>query len=1240
MSKSNNLLTPDAALDVKQNSADGERRKSVLSSNGFFIDYSSIRRRSSAAVQTLKSQQQQKILSQYVSPTRWPRGASICVGATNYSQPSSPSRQSKSHLAATALLLPTPTLLNAPIAIAGSRKTSIFDPKGHSLVSHVPSPRRKSTMVTASPLVPANDGGLLVSQSSLTMLSVARRAARGETFARRKSKLAEHVPVIGCSPTSIQASLNVLDETRRYEKLLRRLERQKRSKEKRKAKQQRRARQQLLATASSDQSDGENGVQLGKSDRLDLRRKSIRAIRDAAALLAGRGRPSRQLTESSVQARWDELSISSMSLVGTISSSLSSLDGYELDNDELFYDENTMINPNDIHQMSSRSASSLNILASGNEGLGRKFSKRGTRKKSLLKSAMNKLINRLGSPNPVKQSNDVMSQDLEDSPPGLESTSPGIPLHVLHQRSSTSNEDGSGNDGTNGSNNPLQSQTGSPIGFRAKSRRRRRSRRSMTISGGLNYLHYYYYLRENSLDAIDDLPVLSANVSGTSKAAAAGQIHGGSGGGGTMSGGIGSGGETAVNDLDRRARLHINYSLARISILNSRSDPRAKLADRLASLVSPSNLNHPSLSAEQTVDTEPQSSSGNVAQQSQHISPMSRVFDYSQSSDSSSLILSTTSSSSGKSADCEDESNPTHEGELELTSQSVAEDFNGSKKQFVDPQLSNWNEGGSISFHSESFESADSYDQCRAASELSIQQLNNQSAYPQHPIHFDHNLRAQSTSIASTNPQASNKSLSSVGSIPANQFVNSTLAQSTSARINGSEQVPRIYRETRARILESLPSKESVELPKHLLDAHQFVCPSESSQSVRDLISLADFCQASIGAKPQGSPHEVSEHHSPSRSRVALNPKVSKLTRHNIGRSQYHPQPTNTWSHCDDGEPNLLSSSRRRTNITGDGHHWDDNEEELDDFEKLERRHSSYRYKVAQLEVEQMRRRERQKKRDLRTRQESKGASKSDTTGRKKNQGNKQNQLTLHRGQRFSSDPNFHSCSDTTTTDMNTTGAELSGTENSSKTNRRKRRRKFHKIAKGCSSRASVKSVKSNTSNSNSCGLDRFGGIGSFFGRIARVSLSWDTLTGDSKGDARGSESGATDGKSRVRGSIGRHSLKHPIRSPDQTHMKAYDSRLQTTDSTRNLGNISLVVPKQRSRRHERHYESAIPNEPNGSKNLQLATKFNTDHYAVCDGSRSEVAQARVAMGSGEAKSSELIELMMLKQSTREGLGK
>lgn len=698
-----NLLSPNAALEatnpnqLQPGQPRNGRRKSSLSTHGFFIDYSLVRRRS-AAPPTHQQQQQNAVGSKVLQSGRWPRGGSICVTTTTTNlssatsaagrRPSSihqrpsfalSSHQSAACCAPSLCLNPAASLLNAPDAIAGSRKTSIFDPTGHSLVPQSLINRRRSTMVTGGGSLSASGGGCsqarasvcvsvmsgagpdrsagleaAVSSSNLTMLRVARQAARKGSFAARKGALTNHVPVIGCSPTSIQASLMALDETRRYEKLLRRLDRYRRSKRKRRERQLEAEASKFGFPDEEALADVDDSGRDSAQTALGFRRKSIKTIRELLAPSSSRAGMKEQQNRPSIAgpSRIEELSMSSMSFVGSVSSSLSSLHVYELKDacDELFQDDNTLINPRDLEykkqQLNNPHHSKPLQPSSG--------------KRWQIKSAMSKLIHRLtptsrGS-SPLRSAsergvsatasrgesdfelsrlNDQTSSRYDDDD-DVEDYQRANQHSLLPLRRCSSTRQRLRPDAENAA--PLRRQSRAQSQARVSASGRRRS---MSVGGDMNYLYYYYYLRENSLE--------SGLQKRDSPAAAAFSLGSGGGSGGlfskcSRSGGNAEaagvnelGGSTTIgrrsSDAERRARLHINYSLARINILNSSgSDPRERLANQMVSLAAN--------------QSQSQSDFDSMCAPTARESPLSHLYDYSQSFDSDSLILSTSSSSS------------------------------------------------------------------------------------------------------------------------------------------------------------------------------------------------------------------------------------------------------------------------------------------------------------------------------------------------------------------------------------------------------------------------------------------------------------------------------------------------------------------------------------------------------------------------------------------------------------------
>jgi len=364
-----------------------------------------------------------------------------------------------------------------------------------------------------------------------TILSAARRATTKGGQPRRKDELVRDVPVIGCSPTSIRASLAALDETRRYQKFLRRLQRHQKRKEKRKFLENQRRLERLGLFGTDVGGHVDFGRKMGSSNfnsTTSLRRKSVRAIREAAMLLS-------KASGSQLGKRRDTidgLSISSMSFA----SSHSSLPSMA----QLEFDANNEGGPLELQ----RDGGPARFEAARNQGedigkasqwdRGRRWAAKQTSghhligKKSLVKSAMRKLASTI-----------VSRQQAVRSP-------------------------------------------------QAKSACLSQEESSMSNAGGLSYWYYYCYLRENSRDVIDDLPINASGVGGSGQ----------------------------ISETEKRTRLNINYSLARIEILNSRSDPVARLVSKI--------------------------SEASEKLQSDESSPLENIFDYNQSTDLS-LSLSTSS---------------------------------------------------------------------------------------------------------------------------------------------------------------------------------------------------------------------------------------------------------------------------------------------------------------------------------------------------------------------------------------------------------------------------------------------------------------------------------------------------------------------------------------------------------------------------------------------------------------------
>lgn len=679
----NSNLPASSYLNPQDRALAQRRRKSTLAGNGFFIDYSCTRRRSSAAAwQTRQAQAEQQygqqFLRTYVSPVRYPRsvaptsassrpvnnqrGDSFCAGApgapgnNNGNSPiSSPSRHlsfsaqpnQQQYLGANRLsrasYCPPPhspkikhhslrlhsvaSPASTSIVLDGSRKTSIFDPAGHSLIAPtLMAQRRRSTMITGAGnvLSPSSAAALAEqkSQSSAAMLSVAAKSAATSKSANKfRVELVQHVPVIGCSPTSIKASLAALDETKKYEKLLRKIKRHQKQKEKLKRKEREKRRklkakhmkfkgnhnynQYYSGEEDEDEDEEEKDVDLemdedGDVIRVrssssthvnqrkpsvainDLRRKSIRAIKDAAQLIK---HPQRSYKKRA--SHTEGLSISSISIADfdhSSSSASSSESGsfsqspskgshystssqvepsvdrndvdssnsddfsrnissgdeyrYELNNDELFEDENTMVNLSRVARSASLAASN-----SGNVTNKQRASSYTSSKKSIVSKAMKKLAKTISN-----NSSDRLKQASGD---GVEFTTTETTnttseqvnnetsrgeLQQQQQESPTTNFSNSNNN-INNINNINQSNNNNNNSNKNAFDQRRNSQ----ATNGLNYWYYYYYLRENSADhAIDDLPISACTG--------------------------------LLSDSERKKRLHINYSLARIRILNSSKD--------------------------------------------------------------------------------------------------------------------------------------------------------------------------------------------------------------------------------------------------------------------------------------------------------------------------------------------------------------------------------------------------------------------------------------------------------------------------------------------------------------------------------------------------------------------------------------------------------------------------------------------------------------------------------------------
>ena len=584
----NNLLSVQAAEQV----AGQQRRKSTLSANGFFIDYSCTRRRSSAAIQQSRQQAdweaalgRNQFLRTCISPVRRPSamvtGSGRLLTGTG-SGPSSPARaHSRASYSAATTSAGSSLLLAPPVgSLLGSRKTSIFDPTGHSLLAAAV--RRKSTLApTNSPSAgpqPAAAAGLLApsGEQAATMLAVARSAAalqRGVSKAG-KGELVQRVPVIGCSPTSIQASLAALEESRRYEKLLRKLRHHQKRKGRRRlgAEMGPRLGSAPSGESASDDGDGDDhdrddhdddddenesgSDDLGHDAEIDprrrslgLRRKSLRAIKDAASVLRSSNQRRRRRRPPGHESLVDGLSISSTLSFASSRTSLPSMERFFDDYELTLYRHQADSDPADEDDCEGPQDRGGGPARNGHEP------EPADRNRSLVRRAMRKL-----------------AATISRGQPSGETSQPPAP--------------------------------GRQQGPRAK-------RRSISVAAGLNYWHYYFYLRDQSLEPIDDLPVSSNGP---------------------------------MSEAERRARLYVNYSLARLEILNSSSDPVAKLADRLAQAASASSqpAGRPQQLQQQVA---PDEAGQRAAEEDQAESPVWRhLFDFSQSTDVS-LTLSTSSSS-------------------------------------------------------------------------------------------------------------------------------------------------------------------------------------------------------------------------------------------------------------------------------------------------------------------------------------------------------------------------------------------------------------------------------------------------------------------------------------------------------------------------------------------------------------------------------------------------------------------
>lgn len=549
--QSTNLLSPNSAAAGSQAA---RRRKSSLSANGFFIDYSCTRRRSQLAPSGLvlagapassgqyggqrhHSHQfestasgaasvlaRNQFLRTYVSPVRRPSsggrssGGSFCVGGAS------------SHSDAMQLLR-RPTSPAAAASIAGSRKTSIFDPPGHSLVA---AQRRKSTITGGGGGCPLAPGAV---EQAATMMAVSRQAAaclqRHGQRTKSKGELVQSVPVIGCSPTSIRASLAALNETHRYEKLLRKLRVHRRRKE-------RRQRRKLAAGAagaqsenwlssssaasasssSSSSSSASGCSSAGSSDESSSRRRAVAASaaarRRRKSTLAAITRDATELIRSAAAGsqrrksrRHDRLSFSSTLSFASSHASLPSIDrlidelergetgagldyDYDDDDDDYYYycDRYDEL----YGGGGAKSADELALRSGAEQPLQKGAESR--KRRSMIRRAMGRLAASITARRSVRNK---------------------------HRRADTA--------------------SGSPLDVDC---RRPQRRRSISVAANLNYWHYYYYLRDKSLsDAPEDL--LGASSSAATP--------------------------IGCESAERRARLYVNYALARLDILNSSKAP-------------------------------------------------------------------------------------------------------------------------------------------------------------------------------------------------------------------------------------------------------------------------------------------------------------------------------------------------------------------------------------------------------------------------------------------------------------------------------------------------------------------------------------------------------------------------------------------------------------------------------------------------------------------------------------------
>lgn len=429
------------------------RRKSTLSANGFFIDYSCTRRRSSSMrhdKNVLQSEEDgarnlsKNLLNAFVSPVRY---RASFAGA--------PSRDSHTQREGNQSHLLSP--MNMPLAaaaLAGSRKTSIFDPTGHSLAAPLNiQKRRKSTMVT----------GRHLSSRSIENKPKSPNALNSTFF--RHTQLStdqvKQVPVIGCSPTSIRASLAVLEENQRQQKLLKKLREHNEKKEMRE-------RTRFMQNQIYSQHTGPqmfSGEQMhayqnppqhtldGIEDELPVatrfRRKSLRAVKDAVQLISNVASGRRDSRATS-----DGLSVSSMSLSYASSNS----------NDDF----SSNFPPTDA----------------------KSFEAHLSEQKELYNQTCRKQSNNFGPSKQMPTKFDAISRKMS---------------HLSNYE-----------------------------------RRPTQANFSISPSGSkLDYWYYYNYLSESSFDVIDELPITSVKE---------------------------------ISDSERKRRIQVNFSLARLEILNAKDN--------------------------------------------------------------------------------------------------------------------------------------------------------------------------------------------------------------------------------------------------------------------------------------------------------------------------------------------------------------------------------------------------------------------------------------------------------------------------------------------------------------------------------------------------------------------------------------------------------------------------------------------------------------------------------------------